>query len=39
MITNRLKKAKGATNAIRLELRFVIETKVQRLFFTINLLF
>ncbi|GAB6950684.1 hypothetical protein JCM15640A_22690 [Hoylesella timonensis 4401737 = DSM 22865 = JCM 15640] len=36
MITNQLKKVKGATNAIRLGLRFVIETKEQRLFFIIN---
>lgn len=39
MITNQLKKVKGATNAIRLELRFVIETKEQRLSFAVNPLF
>lgn len=39
MITNQFKKAKVATHAIRLELRFVIETKEQTLFFIINPLF
>ena len=29
-MTNQLNKAKGVTNAIRLELRFVVETKEQR---------
>lgn len=39
MMTNQLKKAQGATSAICLELRFVVETKEQSLFFSINPLF
>ena len=36
MVANQLKKVKGETNAIRLELSSVVETKEQRLFFIIN---
>ena len=39
MITNQLKKVKGATNANCLELSSVVAAKEQRLFFIINPLF